>query len=363
MANVTERVAIGIGPQGDRDTVNTEAVAATNLIVGPATGGAMTGILLRAGGDLNQSFSRLESDGGTVPGSLSRLSGSLNRTVPALSFKIDLKGNGLDPSTDTSGDYDLHEYIRQIFRASRLSTETPSITGTLYEFSASQNYVSFKVWRDTESWVYVGCTCSLSFDLTAGEKGTVTVTVFADSVLFQNAATFPTNTAALAYGTQLDSAPIFQFAGAYLGDSTNDIRGIQSCTIDLSYENIELKDSNVTDGVFNDQGTRTVAFTGDVLWTDDASATHDYEKLVLELGSTGVSPLMELSFYLGQAHDAASALPIEALRFQIPNLRVTDIAKVDETKVVNTITGYASIAGASGAVGDAADEEFSISAE
>lgn len=355
MATTTERIAIGIGVQSDRTTVNAAVRDAVDLIVGPATGTDATGIFLRDSEDLDMDFERLEGDGGTFSGGTelaSRVSGSFQRVDPSLSFTIDVRGNGELTGTPDSGDFDQKEYLKRILEMAAFDGGTPSASDTVYALVSTQIFDTIKVWRDVESWTFVGCRANLSWAFTSGVKGLLTVTVVADTVLYEPADTFPPASPLLAYGTQIDAAPVLQLALAALAGDT---RGFQTATLEVTYDDEDFLDSNLIDGVVTDAGRRNVTFTGDYI-VDDNQTSDDFDKLSEEF-DTGTAPILEMVFNCGQAAGAATIQ--NAFRFDMPNLRVTTHSKVDSSKVVRTLAGYGVIAGSSG-TGSADQQELTI---
>lgn len=354
MARVNERIALGIGVQTLRGTPLAAVLNATGLITAAATGTDATGILLRDPGDLSKAFTRVESEGGTIPGSLSRLSGTFQRHEIAVSFTIDARGNGVATTTPIAGEFTFDEYFERILAGARLTRGAESSSDTLYEFASTQEFQTLKIWRgDDESWTLVGCTFNLTWNLTAGEKATITVDVIADSVVYNDADTFPPTAATVAYGTQLDASPILEQALVTLD---SDIRGFQTASLSVSYGEVDFQDANVITGIVKEQDTRTVELSADFI-LDSVQAKRDFEQLANNLDS-GASPVLPVLFTLGQAAGAGEIQ--NAMKFDIPNWRITDTDKVDATKVVRTLTGFAVIAGSSGD-GSLLNEEFVLS--
>ncbi len=358
MASILEKIAIGIGTQGSRGTANSSVDGATGLIVAAATGNDATGIFLRDPGDLDMDFSRLELEGGTFTGltaHASRVTGSFKRVEPALSFTIDVRGSGVvsgNPVVDN--DLDLPEYLQRILEMGGMAEGTSTSSVTPYEFGGVQVYNTLKVWRNGESWTLTGCRADLSWAFTAGEKARLTVTVIADSVVYDASDAFPSTAAATAYGTQLDAPPVLQLANATLDGDT---RGFQSATLAIVYDSEDFQDSNLIDGIVTDAGRRNVTFTGDYI-VDSGQSSTDFGKLTQAIDSSGTSPILPMTFLCGQATGTATAQ--NAIKFDIPNLRVTEHSKVDQAKMVRTIAGYAVIAGSSGD-GSADQEELVVS--
>ena len=367
MAKTTEALAIGIGPQSDQASVNTDVSGATELIDTVASPSGATGIFIRNNEDLAKSFNRIESDGGRAPGSLTRKSGVLTRVEPAVTFTIDLMGNLVTTTAGTPLDdeYDFAEYFEQILAGARLDKADGTQPVTTYEFATDDTaaYKTVKIWRgltDTESWTLVGCTFNLTFNHVAGEKSTVDVECVADSVIYDTTDTFPPNVApatqdlSAAFGNQTLAAPILQLADAALDGVT---RGFQSASLGLSYEVIETPDSNVTNGIIKTQGTRNVTFTAD-WFHDTGETTGDYPNLETDLTQSGAA-VPQVLYRVGQTSGAAE--DPNAVLFLIPSLRYETTDKVDGEQVIRTISGYATISGTTG-FGDGANEELRISA-
>jgi hypothetical protein len=200
-----------------------------------------------------------------------------------------------------------------------------------------------KIWRgqndvsppSDEAWVLVDCTFNLTWTFTAGEKATMQVDVFANSVEYQNNTTFPTNTGSTGYGNQVLAAPILQLAGATINSQ---VRGFVSATLGSTYPDIEVPDSNVSGGITNVIGQpRTVEFTAS--WYVE-KGEYDYPLLV-----NASSAVVPMAFTLGQA--AGAGEPANAWKIAIDNLRVTNETKEDSDalRVLRSITGYATVSG------------------
>lgn len=357
---VTDAIALGIGPQTGLGSVNTFVRDAVNLITTEAAAGGATGILLRNPEDLAKSFERIESDGGVVPASLSRVSGALARIKPTISFTIDMKGNSGTAGTPDAGDFDEDEYLEQILEGARMTRASSLSTGTLWEFISTTQYKTLKIWRGTvgagsdEAFVLVDCTFTLDWTFVAGEKSVFTVNVFANSVIHQTNSTFPTNDLDDAYGTQQLAAPILQLAVATLDGAE---RGFTDASLSISYPEEEVPDCNVSGGITNLIGTpRTVEFSAS--WYLE-QGEDDYALLENELLGATTEPAVD--FTLGQA--AGAGQTINAWQFTIPSLRATTTDKVDGVagRVIRTITGYAVVAGDSGAGSDL-NEELQLTA-
>lgn len=352
MAKEQSKWAIGIGAQTDQATVNTDVSTATALQTTVADGSGATGILLRDDEDISLSMARLSDDLGMISGSLSRLGSSFRSTEPTCSFSIDMMGNRFTPATPGTNEFDLDEYMLRIFEGARLTEGTSAPANTTYQLAALQEYQTLKIWRSTESWTLVGCTFDLSWAFVAGEKCVLTVTVFADSVIHDDTEVFPATDAATAYGNQLGAPPIFQLAGAKLDSIT---RGMQSATLTVSYAQEQIGDSNVSTGIINSQGQRTVAMTAD--WYVESTAD-DFANLEADLPALGTSPLRELEFALGQAAGAGDT--INAFSFKLHNFEFEVLGEVNSgDNAVRTIAGHAVVAGATG-TGSGPDTEFRI---
>lgn len=360
MGKDQEAIAIGIGPQASQALVDINAFVrdAVDLITGPASASGATGILLRSPEDLSKAFERIESDGGRVPGSLTRASGTFTRVEPTVSFVIDVMGNRFSPATPASGEFNFDEYFEQILSGARLVRGTEGANDTSYDFVAVPGTTTFKtlkIWRglgNTESWTLVGCTFNLTFNSVAEEKSTVTVDVIADSVIYNSSDTFPPADVVDAFGNQRLAAPICELALSTL-DSVE--RGFQTSSLAITYNVVDVKDSNVTGGLIKSQGTRSIDFEA-AYFRDTAS--DDFTFLEDNLDGTGPAQLPAF-FTIGQAAGAGDT--INAVKFDIRSLRVTATDKIDGEQVLRTIRGYATISGDSG-VGIAANEEFSLSA-
>ncbi len=354
---VQEQIALGIGPQVDIGTVNTDVRDATNLVATGALSNTAYGIYLRDPEDLSKAFERIESDGGTVPGSLSRVSGAFQRVDPTVSFEIDVIGNR-DPAATTAGSYDFLPYMLEILQGARIDkiNENPGDTEYLFHTDTAKTYKTLKIWRDFVSYTLVGCTFTLDYAFTSGENARCTVNVFANEVIYNNNDTFPTNPPATAYGTQFEAAPILGTAGASLN---GDVRGFTDATLSINYPELDFPDCNLAGGRANLIGTpRTVEFSA--TWYKDGNASSDdFDRLTENLSSTG-SPAPQMLFTLGAEEPASLA---NVIGFQIPAWRVTNTEKVtNEAGVVaRTITGYAAIAGSTG-TGSAAEQELVITA-
>ena len=348
MAYSNEGIALGIGAQTNQTTANTNVMLANNLIPGVASVSGATGILLHSPEDLQQSYERIESDGGVLPGFLSRVSGTFQRISPVVSFTIDSMGNRNTLTTPVSGEYNAAEYMKQILGGARMSKQTPTASQTEYGFEniVASLYKTLKIWRGdsthAESWVLVGCTFNLTWNLVAGEKATITVDVFADSVIYDQTDPFPTNTGATAYGNQIGAAPILRLAAAKLHTIT---RGFQSGTIAISYDVQDFEDCNAVGGISKSQSGRTVEANLD--WIVDTAAS-DYTQLTVD-ATTGT--FGEIDFKIGQVSGAGQVQNATELYMQ--NMRYTTETKVDSSgKVVRNITGYG--------VGTAGDDEFNL---
>jgi hypothetical protein len=321
--------------------VNTSVRDAVNLLPIAAAGTNATGILLRADSDLSQAFERIESDGGRSPGTLSRLSGELSRVDPTISFTIDMQGNLIATGTPDAGDFDAPVYLSELYRGNRLGLQSSLSTGSAYFYNTQTDYETLKIWRGInapgadEAWVLVDCTFNLSWNFTAGEKSTLLVDVFANSVQYQSTATYPTNTGSTAYGNQVLAAPILQLAAATINSQ---VRGFVSASLGSTYPDIEVPDSNVSGGITNVIGQpRTVEFQAS--WYVEKG---EYDYPMLENASSAVVPM---EFTLGQAAGAGELA--NAWKFTIANLRVTDETKEDSDalRVLRSITGYATVSG------------------
>ncbi len=338
MAQIEDAIALGIGPQTARGSINLAVRDATDLIVGPATGTDATGILLRNPEDLSKSMERIQSDLGSVTGSRTRVSGGLIRIEPTVSFDIDARGNGGATTTPVAGEFDALEYMLQLFEGARLLEGTPASSETPYAFgipATANQYKTLKIWRGKvgssldEAWVLQDCTFNLSWAYVAGEKSVLTVDVFAGLVIHQTTTTFP---ASPDFGTQVDAPPILQLAGATINGVT---RGFTSATLAIVYPEIDVPDSNVSGGITKEIGSpRDVTFTAD--WYTDDNPVDDFAEL-LE-ADTGVPIVFTLGQIAGPSGNA------NAWRFDLPLFRGETTDKVDAEvgKVVRTITGYAS---------------------
>ena len=336
--------ALGLGPQADQATTNPNVLDITadlQTTPVPTAGGSpgATGILVRDPADISQAFNRIESDGGTLPGSLSRISGSLQRIEPVLSFEIDAMG-GQTPfgNPAATGDFNFMEYMEQILAGTRLSAIQENLTISVYslENDPTQLYKTLKVWSKRgagavgEAWVFSGCTFGITWNLTAGEKVPMSIEVFADSVIYQQNATFPQATIATAYGDQVNAPPLLERASATLNSLD---RGFQSGTISIGYESEDFQDCNAVGGIVNSQGTRNII--ADLDWiaiTED----DDFPKLEQDSFATGECTI---DFAIGQP----TAPILNAMGLTILHLRYTAETKVDSTKTVRKITGYASL--------------------
>jgi hypothetical protein len=243
--------------------------------------------------------------------------------------------------------------MEQIMQGARLGNLTQNADSTDYNFEdvAANLYKTIKIWRGgtarAESWVMQDCTFSLAWNLTAGEKATITVAVAPGQVTYDDAATWPNNIAAApatAYGTQLGAAPILQSA---LAKFDNQARGFQSGTVAVEYAQEEFPDCNVPDGITSSAASRTVSASLDwiVNTVDD-----DYDGLTKTDAFTGND--YEVIFNIGQAAED----PANCQQLYIPHLQITNESKVDSTKAVRTLDGYA-VTGATAP----ANEEFWLS--
>lgn len=357
MAKVAEAIAIGIGPQVDRDTVNVSVRDATDLITGPATGTDATGILLQLPDDLSKTMERIESDGGTLPGSLTRRSGTFIRVEPTVSFPINWKGNGIATGTPDAGDFDAAEYLLQILQGARLIQSASEATGTEHTLGAVADATTFKtlkIWRGasggTESWTLVGCTFNLSWGITPEEVTPCTVSVIADSVIYNGSDTFPPATPTLAYGEQLNASPICELSSSSI-DGTE--RGFQSATLSVSYVEDVTPDSNAGGGRFKSQGTRTVQFEAD-FFRDDAE--NDFDFLTTNLDASG-APQVPVSFRIG-AEAGAGEIALATV-FDLTTWRITNQDKATGNQVVRTMSGYVITSGTTG-FGSSINEELML---
>ncbi len=360
MAKEQEAITLGIGVQANQATVLPAVLNATALITGPATGTDATGILLRSPEDLSKAFERIESDGGRVPGSLSRASGVLSRVEPAVSFTIDLKGSSGDLTTPVAGEYDFDEYMLRLIAGARLEPESPTSSGSEYRFAATPAaaFHSLKIWRglgNGESWTLVGCTFNLGFNFSAGEKATIDVDVIADSVIYNRGDVFP-NADAAAFGNQRLAAPIVELAVSTID---GDLRPFQTGTIAVAYDEVDTQDSNVITGLIKSQGTRSIDVSIGYFEDDGfpVPPLGDFDYLENELDSGGLGPRVE--FTAGILSGAGGVA--NAVKFLVPNFRVTGTDKIDGEQVLRTLSGYAAIAGVAG-FGSAADQELSLEA-
>lgn len=341
MAQLDEAIAIGIGPQtGGKGSINTDVEGATNLIPGVASGSGATGIFLRNPEDLAKAFERIESDGGVVPGSRTRQTGGFTRIDTTFSFDIDMKGNG-DQSNDTIDDYDVPEYLTQIFQGARLFKGTATTSTTPYEFgvpSAAQSHKTLKVWRGNvsggadEAFVFQDCTFNLSWSFEAGVKSVLSVEVLVGSVAQQTNSTFPTNTGATAYGNQIEAAPIVSLAGASIDGGA--IRSFRTASLDIAYPVVDARDSNIDTGISKELGTpRDVNFSAEWYVDDQKDDLPDL------LESDTPVPVF---FTLGTA--VANPFFINGFLFDMPLFRGVTTDKVDpeSSKAMRAITGYAS---------------------
>ena len=145
------------------------------------------------------------------------------------------------------------------------------------------------------------------------------------------------------------------------GGATGESWVLSDCTFTLSFAftAAEVPDSNVTGGITSLIGTpRSVNFSG-TFYVDDGS--QDYELLRNELTGALTTNESNLQFLLG-ALALVNGDIIEAIKFQIPTLRVTGTDKVDgeANRVLRTISGYGVIAQVAAGDGAAANEELSI---
>jgi hypothetical protein len=349
MAYVTEAIAIGIGPQAGLGILNINAFVrdATNVIDALADANGATGILLREDSDLSMAFERAESDGGTLPGSLTRLSGTLSRSVPAVSFTIDIQGNHKTSNVaPVAGDFVVPEYLKQLYQGNRLNNPDSGVAGDEWKYvsDTADVFKTVKIWRgknvapvtNDEAWVLSDCTFNLTFNFTAGEVGTMTVDVFANAVIYQGpgAATQTTYPTAPDYGDQILAGPILQSAGANIGGT---VRGFVTATLACTYPEVSVPDSNVVGGITNVIGSpRTVEFTAS-WYLEEGDA--DYLDLVNAPGDS-----VPVNFLLGaQQAGGAGGGEVNAFTYDITSLRVTNNTKEDSdaNRVLRSIGGYA----------------------
>jgi len=360
MTYVPEALVLGIGPQTAKGAPSADVTGATDIHDLPAAPGLATGILVRNLGDLSLSFERIESDGGRSPGSDSRFSGVLQRIdIPTFSFSINLLGPRT-PTPAAMGDFDVDEYMLQIFQGTRIAQGTSDGSKTDYAFvpkKLSTGYKTLKVWRgnqgspgDEEAFVFSDCTFGLTFNFVAGEVATLDVDVFAGGVVHQwgvgTGATFPDNVLsdlATAYGSQLGAAPLMGSADASLDGHT---RGFQSATVSIGYPEQEVPDCNVGGGIDKDTGSpRTVDITA--TWFVAAEGD-DFGLLSDELDGAGPS----LLFTLGREEPATIA---NSLLFTVDRFRGTTHDKADGESggmMLRTLTGYAAIGASTPTVGN-----------
>ncbi len=341
MAQIEDGIALGIGAQTAKGSINIPVRDAVDLITGPATGTNATGILLRNAEDLAKSMERIQTDLGVLPGSRTRATGGFIRVDATVSFDIDWKGNGETTGTPDADDYDAQEYLLQILQGNRLLKGTGTTSETPYAYgipSAAEAFKTLKIWRGTtvssESWVLQDCQFNLTWAWTAGDKCILTVDVLVGSVSHSIGDTFPPATPAAAYGNQVDAPPILGTdpAGASINGS---VRGFLNATLSSVYPVVDALDSNVATGVSKELGSpREVAFSAD--WYAETGEDDFADSLEQDAG-------IPIFFTLGIPAPGAAAL-INAWKMTIPLFRgeTHDKVDVEHNKVVRTITGYAS---------------------
>lgn len=342
MAKVNEDVAIVVGKQTDRDTVNTTVQNATAGVATDSLTAAQS--VLFDEDSLSLSFDRTESTEPVISGSFTKRAGYLQRIQPAFSFTTNAMGGARAAFPTISGQWDLSTAQELLYLGAGLSgtSADPTTTYALGDLT----YLTLKVWRGDQSWVFPGCFLDPTWTFTPGEKATIAWTVLCDDITFDANDTFPTS---LVYdgslpagGTQTAAPPVLKGAGSEIAGLT---RGFQSGTLSLSNQSDSYPDSNAANGVVFEQTGREIRFSGD--WyadstqTDDSgnpdATTADFYNLESDVTSSTT-----LTFDLGTAvGDGGSGLPV-ALGFSIPHYRYTAQSRVDSAgKVVWSLNGYA----------------------
>ena len=340
MAKINDDLAIVVGSQSDRDTVNATVRDATAGVANDTLTDAQS--VLFDEDSLSLSFDRTESTEPVVSGSFTKRAGYLQRIQPAFSFTTNAMGGARDATPSGSGDWDLSTAQELLYLGAGL-TGTSDTSDTDYALG-NLTYLTFKVWRGSHSWTFPGCFLDPTWNFTPGEKATISWTVLCDDITFDSADTFPTSLvydgASPAGGQQTAAPPVLKGAASEIAGLT---RGFQSGTLSLSNESESYPDSNATNGVVFEQTGREIRFQGD--WYADSTqvdqsgdpdaTTADFYNLESDVTSSTT-----LSFTLGTV-TGASTRPT-ALSFSIPNYRYTAQSRVDSAgKVVWGLDGYA----------------------
>ena len=341
MAKINEDVAIGVGTQTDRDTVNSSVAGATAGVANDTETDPQS--VLFDEDSLSLSFDRTESTEPVVAGSFTKRAGYLQRIQPAFSFTTNAMGGARTATPTDADDWNLSTAQTILYAGAGLSSVTEGDPDTTYGLG-NLTYLTFKVWRGDQSWAFPGCFLDPTWNFTPGEKATITWTVLCDDITFNANDPFP---ASLVYdgsgelgGQQTAAPPVLKGANASLVDLT---RGFQNGTLSLSNESSSFPDSNATNGVVFEQTGREIRFSGDWYADDDqVDATGDPDATTADFYNleSDVTSSTSLEFILGAASGAASRPT--ALSFAIPHYRFTANSRVDSAgKVVWNLDGYA----------------------
>lgn len=342
MAKINEDVAIVVGTQTDRDSVNSSVSGATAGVANDTETDPQS--VLFDEDSLSLSFDRTESTEPVVSGSFTKRAGYLQRIQPAFSFTTNAMGGARTATPTDADDWNLSTAQTILYAGAGLSSVTAGDPDTTYGLG-NLTYLTFKVWRGDQSWAFPGCFLDPTWNFTPGEKATITWTVLCDDITFNANDTFPTS---LVYdgspdpegGQQTAAPPVLKGANASLVGLT---RGFQNGTLSLSNESSSFPDSNAANGVVFEQTGREIRFSGD--WYADSTqvdATGDPDATTADFYNleSDVTSSTSLEFILGAASGAASRPT--ALSFAIPHYRFTANSRVDSAgKVVWNLDGYA----------------------
>lgn len=334
MSKLTEQIAIIVGEQSAEGTINATIRDATAV-------SATTGILIRKD-SLNLELERLEEPGEEIAGTFTKTPGDfLLAQAAEFSFDVTLRGAGtaLVPG---DGDHDIPAPILDLFEGAGVVDVSSTADITNYGLAAPK-FLTIKVWRGGQAFVFQDCHTNLSLKLTPKEVGVLTVTVLSGAVTHRDSDTFPSS---IAYGKQeTTSAPVLKSAGAQIGSV---VRGFIEGTLEITPEYEEFPDSNAALGASNEMTGRGITFKGQ-FFVDSTDHDQDWQNLIRS------SSFEDFSFRLG----AVDGNPSNSLRFVLKRVDLQKMAHVGEVgRQVFELDVYAT-----GAVAGSGYDEFTMHSE